>query len=157
MTKGDNYIMNFNVKKQPKVHGNKRLAQPGNIKEMTMSKKNLIQKKIKYMKSRINKLNTPLNDRNTKKLISNYKSAIKHLEYFIKKFENLRKKYNKTLVSIAMITAVEGIPKNEAERSFSKNRENREKLQKKMEKTYTKFKKYVNSLEGEVATAYKYS
>ena len=35
--------------------------------------------------------------------------------------------------------------------------EKREKLQKKMEKVYTKYKKYVNSLEGEVATAYKYA
>ena len=50
-----------------------------------------------------------------------------------------------------------GVPKNEAERSFSKNLEKREKLQKKMEKVYTKYKKYVNSLEGEVATAYKYA
>ena len=156
MTKGYNYIMNFNVKKQPKIHGNKRLADSDNIREMTMSKKNLIQKKIKYMKSRINKLNTPLNDRNTKNLISNYKSAIKHLEYFIKKFENLRKNYNKTHVSIAMSVAG-GVPKNEAERAFSKNLENREKLQKRMEKAYTKYKKYVNSLEGEVATAYKYA
>ena len=156
MTKGYNYIMNFNVKKQPKVNGNKRLAHSDNIREMTMSKKNLIQKKIKYMKSRINKLNTPLNDRNTKNLISNYKSAIKHLEYFIKKFENLRKNYNKTHVSIAMSVAG-GVPKNEAERAFSKNLENREKLQKRMEKAYTKYKKYVNSLEGEVATAYKYA
>ena len=156
MTKGYNYIMNFNVKKQPKVHGNKRLAHPDNIREMTMSKKNLIQKKIKYMKSRINKLNTTLNDRNTKNLISNYKSAIEHLEHFIKKFENLRKNYNKTHVVIAMSVAA-GVPKNEAERSFSKNLEKREKLQKKMEKVYTKYKKYVNSLEGEVATAYKYA
>jgi len=156
MTKGYNYVMNFSVKRPPKFHGNKRLAHQENIKHMTMSKKNLIQKKIKYMKSRINKLNSPLNDRNTKNLISNYKSSIKHLEYFIKKFENLRKNYNKTHVAIAMSVGA-GVPKNEAERSFSKNLEKREKLQKKMEKVYTKYKKYVNSLEGEVATAYKYA
>ena len=156
MTKGYNYIINFNGKKIPKMYGNKRLGDPEKVQNMTISKKNLIQKKIKYMKSRINKLNTPLNDRNTKNLISNYKSAIKHLEYFIKKFENLRKNYNKTHVSIAMSVAG-GVPKNEAERAFSKNLENREKLQKRMEKAYTKYKKYVNSLEGEVATAYKYA
>ena len=156
MTKGYNYIMNFNVKKPPKVHGNNRLALPENIKRMTKSKKNLIQEKIKYMKSRINKLNTPRNDRNTKKLISNYKNAIEHLEYFIKKFENLRKNYNKTHVSIAISMAV-GVPKNEAERAFSTNREKRENIQKRMENAYTKYKKYVNSLEGEVATVYKYA
>ena len=156
MTKGYNYIINFNGKEIPKMYGNKRLADPEKVQNMTISKKNLIQKKIKYMKSRINKLNTPLNDRNTKNLISNYKSAIRHLEYFIKKFDDLRKKYNKTHVSIATAVAG-GVPKNEAERSFSKNLENREKLQKRMEKAYTKYKKYVNSLEGEVATAYKYA
>ena len=156
MTKGYNYIINFNGKEIPKMYGNKRLADPEKVQNMTISKKNLIQKKIKYMKSRINKLNTPLNDRNTKNLISKYKSAIKHLEYFIKKFDDLRKKYNKTHVSIATAVAG-GVPKNEAERSFSKNLENREKLQKRMEKAYTKYKKYVNSLEGEVATAYKYA
>jgi hypothetical protein len=149
MTKGYNYVMNFSVKKLPKIHGNKRLADPENIMRKTMSKKNIIEKKIKYMKSRINNLNSSLNDKNTKNLISDYKSAIRYLENFIKRFVSLKRNYNKTHGAY--------FPKHEDNRDLSKIFEKRENFKKKMEEVYTNYKKYVNSLEGEVAKAYKYA